>query len=224
MSWHYDERGNLAGTEGPRPGQTTRFEYDELNRLRRTTDAAGHSTWQFYEDALVSLPLPGWYREMIIPGSEFLGNCGAGAFSSQAWKPVCVAGPTGTLSWALYDALGRTIRAGTTVHEVGRPAGSDTLDLGFSETWYDGSGNAVVSADSKGRATLVQYDTRSRPEKKASGVPIADVPAPGPGPLGVAAWFAATGNHHAITAFEYTADGQIQTEKLSWWLDGSPGL
>ncbi len=222
MSWHYDERGNLAGTEGPRPGQTTRFEYDELNRLRRTTDAAGHSTWQFYEDALVSLPLPGWYREMIIPGSKFLGNCGAGAFSSQSWKPVCVAGPTGTLSWAFYDALGRTIRAGTTVHEVGRPAGSDTLDLGFSETWYDGSGNPVASADSKGRATLVEYDNRSRPVKKASGVPISGLGASGPSPQAVAAWFAAAGNRHAITAFEYTADGQIKSEMLSWWLDRSP--
>jgi RHS repeat-associated protein len=175
----YDANGNKVLVRDPR-GKTTRFEYDKLNRLTKTTyhddsfkkinyDARGNKIAELDENGNRTLytydalnRLRSAARDMNGNGLIDSGDLVAGYAYNNLNSKVAESDPNGNLTHYEYDSLQRLVvktdPSGRTDFAYGSNSGSSVFDVSrFKPTWI---------RDPRGYVTEIVYDNSYRPVQK----------------------------------------------------------
>jgi YD repeat-containing protein len=160
-NFDYDANGNRESQSVKRTnalGQletiTTSYEYDKLNRLKKTTFADGSFTRVEYN----SIGQQSATFDQLNQRTEFTYD-DMGRLTRTDY-------PDGTHEATTYDAEGRRLtskdRAGHetayTYDELGRLTKTSFVDGTFTETGYDAIGRIILTKDARGNTTRYEYD------------------------------------------------------------------
>ncbi|HXM51466.1 MAG TPA: PKD domain-containing protein [Pyrinomonadaceae bacterium] len=164
----YDANGNRASqtvTRTNAQGQletiTTSYEYDKLNRLKKTTFADGSFTQVEYN----AIGQQSATVDQLGHRTEFTYD-DMGRMTRTDY-------PDGTHDETTYDAEGRRLtskdRAGHvtsyTYDELGRLTKTTFTDGTFTTTAYDAAGQVLTTTDARGNVTHFEYDSAGRRTK-----------------------------------------------------------
>ncbi|NIM96034.1 MAG: hypothetical protein GTO18_20225 [Anaerolineales bacterium] len=153
----YDNVGNQIMVTDTM-GRTTRYEYDDANRLVRTIDPAGYITTNTYNEAGI-----------LIATADALGRTTTYTYD-ELNRLVTTTDPLGNTTTTTYnldstvasttDALGHTT---TFVYDDLKRVVATTDPLGnTTTTTHDEIGNIVATTDTLGNTTTYEYDALER--------------------------------------------------------------
>jgi len=164
----YDAIGNILEVTDPN-GNTTAYEYDEMNRPTSETDALGNTSSWTYDplgSILTETDPRGFTTDYeydglnrLVQTTDPLGNIATYQYDATG-HPVLVTDPNGIQMLLVYDALGH-LKAQTENFVSGATPDEET-NVTTSVT-YDAVGNRLIITDPNGNSTLFTYDTQGRP-------------------------------------------------------------
>ncbi|MEV5605715.1 FG-GAP-like repeat-containing protein [Streptomyces sp. NPDC052299] len=146
--YSYDEANRLLNVAGPKSQQTT-YTYDAAGNLATTTDAAGKTTIYTYDAANQLTQTKNPAGQTVSSAYDVMGN------------PVTTTDVTGAKTTRTYDKA-QHITSITTPR--GNIEGADPKPF----TWtygYDKVGNQITVTDPAGNTTQTDYDAENRPVK-----------------------------------------------------------